>query len=170
MPKDGREVDLSGNNKNYEFRITPKDAGEQKLTAAVVRDDVKLGTADKDYTVAGRVHTTVTIEGLENAVIKEGESKDFTVKVTPNDDANLGEAFIDFGDKNSEIEYKDKNGAYQPMPEGGLPIDLSDVKEQYAFRIAPKETGKQTLTAAVKKGENELARDEKDLLGLKCPS
>ena len=169
MPKDGREVDLSGNNKNYEFRITPKDAGEQKLTAAVVRDDVKLGTADKDYTVAGRVHTTVTIEGLENAVIKEGESKDFTVKVTPNDDANLGEAFIDFGDKNSEIEYKDKNGAYQPMPEGGLPIDLSDVKEQYAFRIAPKETGKQTLTAAVKKGENELARDEKDFVGSEMP-
>ena len=169
MPKDGREVDLSGNNKNYEFRITPKDAGEQKLTAAVVRDDVKLGTADKDYTVAGRVHTTVTIEGLENAVIKEGESKDFTVKVTPNDDANLGEAFIDFGDKNSEIEYKDKNGAYQPMPEGGLPIDLGDVKEPYAFRITPKETGKQTLTAAVKQGENELARDEKDFVVSEMP-
>ena len=168
-PKDGLEVDLSGNNKNYEFRITPKDAGEQKLTAAVVRDDVKLGTADKDYTVAGRVHTTVTIEGLENAVIKEGESKDFTVKVTPNDDAKLGEAFIDFGDKNSEIEYLDDNGAYQPMPEGGLPIDLSDVKEQYAFRIAPKETGKQTLTAAVKKGENELAKDEKDFVGSEMP-
>ena len=169
MPKDGREVDLSGNNKNYEFRITPKDAGEQKLTAAVVRDDVKLGTADKDYTVAGRVHTTVTIEGLENAVIKEGESKDFTVKVTPNDDANLGEAFIDFGDKNSEIEYQDKNGAYQPMPEGGLPIDLGDVKEQYAFRITPKETGKQTLTAAVKQGENELATDEKDFVVSEMP-
>lgn len=168
-PKDGLEVDLSGNNKNYEFRITPKDAGEQKLTAAVVRDAVELGTADKDYTVAGRVHTTVTIEGLENAVIKEGESKDFTVKVTPNDDAKLGEAFIDFGDKNSEIEYKDENNEYKPMPEGGLPIDLGDVKEQYAFRITPKETGKQTLTAAVKKGENELATDEKDFVVSEMP-
>ncbi len=123
MPKDGREVDLSGNNKNYEFRITPKDAGEQKLTAAVVRDDVKLGTADKDYTVAGRVHTTVTIEGLENAVIKEGESKDFTVKVTPNDDANLGEAFIDFGDKNSEIEYQDnKTVSTSPCRKAACPL------------------------------------------------
>ena len=168
-PKDGLEVVLSGDNKNYEFRITPKDAGEQKLTAAVVRDDVKLGTADKDYTVAGRVHTTVTIEGLEDAVIKEGESKDFTVKVTPNDDAKLGEAFIDFGDKNGEIEYQDKNGEYKPMPEGGLPIDLGDVKEQYAFRIAPKETGKQTLTAAVKKDKNELARDEKDFVVSEMP-
>ena len=169
-PKDGLEVDLSGNNKNYEFRITPKDVGDQKLTAAVVRDDVELGTADKDYTVAGRVHTTVTIEGLEDAVIKEGESKDFTVKVDPKDDANLGEAFIDFGDKNGEIEYKDEeSGEYKPMPEGGLPIDLSKVKEQYTFRIAPKETGKQTLTAAVKKGENELAKDEKDFVVSEMP-
>ena len=169
MPKDGLEVDLSGDKNDYAFRITPKNAGEQTLTAAVERDDVKLGTADKDYTVAGRVHTTVTIEGLEDAVIKEGESKDFTVKVDPKDDANLGEAFIDFGDKNSEIEYQDKNGEYKPMPEGGLPIDLGDVKEQYAFRIAPKETGKQTLTAAVKQGENKLATDEKDFVVSEMP-
>ena len=169
MPKDGLEVDLSGDKNDYVFHITPKNAGEQTLTAAVVRDAVELGTDSKDFTVAGRVHTTVAIEGLENAVIKEGESKDFTVKVTPNDDAKLGKAAIDFGDKNSEIEYLDDNGAYQPMPEGGLPIDLSDVKEQYAFRIAPKETGKQTLTAAVKKGENELAKDEKDFVGSEMP-
>ena len=167
MPEGGLKIGLGDG--EHEFRITPQKAGKQTLTAAVVRDDVKLGTADKDYTVAGRVHTTVAIEGLENAVIKEGESKDFTVKVTPNDDANLGEAFIDFGDKNSEIEYQDENGEYQPMPEGGLPINLGDVKEPYAFRITPKETGKQTLTAVVKKGENELARDEKDFVVSEMP-
>ena len=169
MPKEGLEVDLSGNNKNYEFRITPKDAGNQKLTAAVERDTVKLGTADKDYTVAGRVPTTVTIEGLEDAVIKEGESKDFTVKVDPKDDAKLGEAVIDFGDKNSEIEYQDKNGEYKPMPEGGLKIGLGDGEVEYEFRITPKETGKQTLTAAVKQDENELARDEKDFVVSEMP-
>ena len=169
MPPAGREIDLASDKNDYVFHITPKNAGDQKLTAAVVRDDVKLGTADKDYTVAGRVHTTVAIEGLEDAVIKEGESKDFTVKVTPNDDANLGEAFIDFGDKNSEIEYQDKNGEYKPMPKDGLPIDLGDVKEQYAFRIAPKETGKQTLTAVVKQDKNELARDEKDFVVSEMP-
>ena len=169
MPEGGLPIDLGDVKEPYAFHITPKNAGEQTLTAAVVRDAVKLGTAEEGFTVTGRVHTAVTIEGLENAVIKEGESKDFTVKVTPNDDAKLGEAFIDFGDKNSEIEYLDDNGAYQPMPEGGLPIDLSDVKEQYAFRIAPKETGKQTLTAAVKKGENELAKDEKDFVGSEMP-
>ena len=170
MPKDGREVDLSGDKNDYAFRITPKNAGKQTLTAAVVRDAVEVGTADKDYTVAGRVHTTVTIEGLENAVIKEGESKDFTVKVDPKDDANLGKAFIDFGDKNSEIEYKDEeSGEYKPMPEGGLKIGLGDGEVEHEFRITPKETGKQTLTAAVKKGENELTRDEKDFVVSEMP-
>lgn len=165
MPNDGLPI----NKNDYAFRITPKNAGEQKLTAAVVRDAVEVGKDSKTYQVAGRVHTAVTIEGLENAVIKEGESKDFTVKVDPKDDANLGKAVIDFGDKNSEIEYQDKNGEYKPMPEGGLPIDLGDVKEPYAFRITPKETGKQTLTAAVKQGEKELARDEKDFVVSEMP-
>ena len=169
MPEGGLKIGLGDGEVEHEFHITPKNAGEQKLTAAVVRDDVKLGTAEEDYTVAGRVHTTVTIEGLENAVIKEGESKDFTVKVTPNDDANLGEAFIDFGDKNSEIEYKDKNGEYKPMPEGGLKIGLGDGEVEHEFRITPKETGKQTLTAVVKKGENELAKDKEDFVGSEMP-
>lgn len=169
MPKDGLEVDLSGDKNDYVFHITPKNAGEQTLTAAVVRDAVEVGTDSKDYTVAGRVHTTVTIEGLENAVIKEGESKDFTVKVTPNDDANLGEAFIDFGDKNGEIEYKDENGEYKPMLDNGLKINLGDGEVEREFRIAPKETGKQTLTAAVKQDKNELARDEKDFVVSEMP-
>ena len=169
MPKDGLEVDLSGDKNDYAFRITPKDAGEQKLTAAVVRDAVELGTAEENFTVADRVHTTVTIEGLEDAVIKEGESKDFTVKVDPKDDAKLGEAFIDFGNKNSEIEYKDEHGAYQPMPNGGLKIGLGNGEVEREFRITPKETGKQTLTAAVKQGEKELARDEKDFVVSEMP-
>ena len=170
MPKDGLPIDLASDKNDYVFHITPQNAGEQTLTAAVVRDDVKLGTADKDYTVAGRVHTTVTIEGLENAVIKEGESKDFTVKVDPKDDAKLGEAFIDFGNKNSEIEYKDKeSGEYKPMPEGGLKISLGDGEVEHEFRIAPKETGKQTLTAAVKQDKKELAKDEEDFVGSEMP-
>ena len=165
MPNDGLPIDKN----DYAFRITPKNAGEQTLTAAVVRDAVEVGKDSETYHVAGRVHATVTIEGLEDAVIKEGESKDFTVKVDPKDDAKLGKAAIDFGNKNSEIEYKDENNEYKPMPEGGLPIDLGDVKEQYAFRIAPKETGKQTLTAAVKQGENELTRGEKDFVVSEMP-
>ena len=168
MPPAGREIDLESGKNQYTFRITPQNAGDQKLTAAVVRDDVKLGTADKDYTVAGRVHTTVAIEGLENAVIKEDESKDFTVKVTPNDDAKLGEAFIDFGGKNGEVQYKDGDD-WKDMPADGLEIDLDDGAKDYEFRITPKETGKQTLTAAVKQDKNELARDEKDFVVSEMP-
>lgn len=166
MPNDGLPIDKN----DYAFRITPKNAGEQTLTAAVVRDAVEVGKDSETYHVAGRVHTAVTIEGLENAVIKEGESKDFTVKVDPKDDAKLGEAFIDFGNKNSEIEYKDKeSGEYKPMPEGGLKISLGDGEVEREFRIAPKETGEQTLTAAVKQDKNELARDEKDFVVSEMP-
>ena len=166
MPDGG----LASDKNDYAFRITPKNAGEQTLTAAVVRDAVEVGKDSETYHVAGRVHTTVTIEGLEDAVIKEGESKDFTVKVDPNDDAKLGEAFIDFGDKNSEIEYKDKeSGEYKPMPEGGLKISLGDGEVEREFRITPKETGKQTLTAAVKQDKKELARDEKDFVVSEMP-
>ena len=169
MPKDGLPINLASNNNDYAFRITPKNAGEQTLTAAVVRDAVELGTDRKGYHVAGRVHTTVTIEGLEDAVIKEGESKDFTVKVDPKDDANLGEAVIDFGDKNSEIEYKDENNEYKPMPEGGLKINLGNGETEHEFRITPKETGKQNLTAAVKHDKEKLAKDEKDFAVSEMP-
>lgn len=169
MPKDGLEVDLSGDKNDYVFHITPQKAGDQKLTAAVVRDAVEVGKDSETYHVAGRVHTTVAIEGLEDAVIKEGESKGFTVKVTPNDDAKLGEAFIDFGNKNSEIEYKDEHGEYKLMPENGLKINLGDGEVEREFRIAPKETGKQTLTAVVKQDKNELARDKKDFVVSEMP-
>ena len=169
MPKDGLPINLASDKNDYAFRIIPQKAGDQKLTAAVERDTVKLGTAEENFTVAGRVHTTVTIEGLENAVIKEGESKDFTVKVDPKDDAKLGEAVIDFGDKNSEIEYKDENGEYKLMPEGGLKIDLGNGETEYEFRITPKETGEQTLTAAVKQDKEKLAKDEKDFVVSEMP-
>lgn len=145
---------------------TGQDYKAESITFTM-NSDVNVSAKYRD---AATDHTTVAIEGLEDAVIKEGESKDFTVKVTPNDDANLGEAFIDFGDKNSEIEYKDKeSGEYKPMPENGLKIDLGDGETEYKFRIAPKETGKQTLTAAVKQDKNELARDEKDFVVSEMP-
>lgn len=166
MPKDGLPIDLASDKNDYVFHITPKNAGEQTLTAAVVRDDVELGTAEKGFTVAGRVHTTVTIEGLEDAVIKEGESKDFTVKVDPKDDTGKGK--IDFGGKNGEVQYKDGDD-WKDMPADGLEIDLDDGAKDYEFRITPKETGKQTLTAVVKQGENKLATDEKDFVVSEMP-
>ena len=144
---------------------TGQDYKAENITFTM-RSGVNVSATYRD---AATDHTTVAIEGLEDAVIKEGESKDFTVKVIPSDDAKLGEAFIDFGNKNSEIEYKDKNGEYKPMPEGGLKIDLGDGETEYKFRITPKETGKQTLIAAVKQDKNELAEDEKDFVVSEMP-
>ena len=162
-PKDGRQLTTSTAGTDYY---------QKKLNLTSANEDYLVGykkTEDgKEYRCLSK-KVGVTIEGLENAVIKEGESKDFTVKVTPNDDAKLGEAFIDFGNKNSEIEYKDENGEYKPMLDNGLKIDLGDGETEYKFRITPKETGKQTLTAAVKQDKNELARDEKDFVVSEMP-
>lgn len=165
------ELDIALVSKSYQFKLIPDQTGPNTLTAGVQKDGLTgaPNTDEVSFTVRDYEDGTVTIEGLENAVIKEGESKDFTVKVTPNDDAKLGEAFIDFGNKNSEIEYQDKNGEYKPMPEGGLKINLGNGETEHEFRIAPKETGKQTLTAAVKQGENELATDEKDFVVSEMP-
>ena len=166
------ELDIALVSKSYQFKLVPDQTGPNTLTAGVQKDGL-TGAPNTDkvsFTVRDYEDGTVTIEGLEDAVIKEGESKDFTVKVDPKDDANLGEAAIDFGDKNSEIEYKDEeSGEYKPMPEGGLKIGLGDGEVEKEFRITPKKTGKQTLTAAVKQDKNELARDEKDFVVSEMP-
>ena len=167
---------------NHNATVACADPGDgRQLTTATTGEypkNLNLTSANEDYLVGykktadGKEYRClskkvgVTINGLKGE-IKAEDPAEFTVTLTHENSTGTG--ILTFGDKNSEIEYKDKNGAYQPMPEGGLPIDLSDVKEQYAFRIAPKETGKQTLTAAVKKGENELARDEKDFVGSEMP-
>ena len=160
-PTDGRQLTTATTGTDYQknLNLTSADAGYL----------VGYKTADgKEYRCLSW-KVGVTIEDLENAVIKEGESKDFTVKVDPKGYANLGEAFIDFGDKNGEVEYKDDNGVYHRMPDVGLKINLGNGEVEHEFRITPKETGKQTLTAAVKKGENELARDEKDFVVSEMP-
>ena len=161
-PEDGRQLTTATTGTDYQKNLNLTSANADYLV------DYKKTEDGKEYRCLFW-KVGVTIEGLEDAVIKEGESKDFTVKVDPKGYANLGEAFIDFGDKNSEIEYKDEHGAYQPMPEGGLKIGLGDGEVEREFRITPKETGKQTLTAAVKKGENELATDEKDFVVSEMP-
>ena len=141
---------------------TGQDYKAESITFSM-SNDVNVSATYRD---AATDHTTVTIEGLENAVIKEGESKDFTVKVDPKDDTGKGK--IDFGGKNGEVQYKDGDD-WKDMPADGLEIDLDDGAKDYEFRITPKETGKQTLTAAVKQGENALAKDKKDFVVSEMP-
>ena len=150
----------------------PSDSRQlTKATAPKGQEKLNLTSANAGYLVGYKTEdgqeyrclsktVGVTIEGLENADIKEGKSKDFTVKVDPKGCANLGEAIIDFGDKNGEIEYKDKNGEYKPMPDDGLPIiNLASDNNDYAFRITPKKAGDQKLTAAVVRDAVEVGKD-----------
>lgn len=135
--------------KTLNFTLTPSETGSKTLTATL---STSGATDTATYTVSAYEHAKVTIEGLGDD-LKQGESKDFTVKVDPKDDS--GDATIDFGDKNSEIQYKDGED-WKPMPSGGLEINLSNGGKPHDFRITPKNDGSQTLTATVKQNDNEL--------------
>ena len=162
------ELDIALVSKSYQFKLIPDQTGPNTLTAGVQKDGLTgaPNTDEVSFTVRDYEDGTVDIEGLENAVIKEGESKDFTVKVDPKDDTGKGK--IDFGGKNGEVQYKDGDD-WKDMPADGLEIDLDDGAKDYEFRITPKETGKQTLTAVVKQGENKLTKDEKDFVVSEMP-
>ena len=134
------------------FTLTPSETGSKSLKAALSNGATDTAT----YTVSEYEHAKVTIDGLDTD-LKQGESKEFTVKVDPKDDS--GNATIDFGDKNSEIQYKDGED-WKSMPSDGLKIDLNNGKKPYDFRITPKNDGSQTLTATVKQNDNELGKVE----------
>mgnify|MGYP001629251368 FL=1 len=135
------------------FTLTPSETGSKSLTATL---STSGATDTATYTVSEYEHAKVTIDGL-GTDLKQGESKDFTVKVDPKDDS--GNAIIDFGDKNSEIQYKDGED-WKPMPPDGLKINLNNGEKPYDFRITPKNDGSQTLTATVKQNDNELGEVE----------
>lgn len=150
----GVTVALTKNqSKTLNFTLTPSETGSKSLTATL---STSGATDTATYTVSEYEHAKVTIDGL-GTDLKQGESKDFTVKVDPKDDS--GNAIIDFGDKNSEIQYKDGED-WKSMPSGGLKINLSNGEKPYDFRITPKNDGSQTLTATVKQNDNKLDKVE----------
>ena len=152
--------DLTGK----QFRVVPDtDAVTAQKTLTVKLMDASgnaiAGASDsKTFDVTAREHAKVTIDGLDTD-LKQGESKSFTVTVDPKDDR--GDATIDFGNKNSEIQYKDGED-WKSMPSDGLKIDLNNGKKPYDFRITPKNDGEnQKLTATVKKENTKLGEAEK---------
>ena len=155
------DVDYSGLT-GKKFRVVPAaDAANGTVTVTVIAkkaDGTEAAKNNANFTVTAREHAKVTIDGLDTD-LKQGESKDFTVKVDPKDDS--GDATIDFGDKNSEIQYKDGED-WKSMPSDGLKIDLNNGKKPYDFRITPKNDGEnQKLTATVKKENTKLGEAEK---------
>lgn len=151
----GVTVTLTNQPAPLTFTLTPDAEGAGKTLTATLNNGA-MDTAT--YTVSEYEHAKVTIDGLDTD-LKQGESKDFTVKVDPKDDS--GNATIDFGNKNSEIQYKDGED-WKSMPSDGLKIDLNNGKKPYDFRITPKNDGEnQKLTATVKKENTKLGEAEK---------
>lgn len=151
----GVTVTLTNQPAPLTFTLTPDAEGAGKTLTATLNNGA-MDTAT--YTVSEYEHAKVTIDGLDTD-LKQGESKNFTVTVDPKDDS--GDATIDFGDKNSEIQYKDGED-WKSMPSGGLKIGLSNGEKPYDFRITPKNDGEnQKLTATVKKDNTKLGEAEK---------
>lgn len=165
-----RQIDVA---QNYTGEVTiecadPSDGRQlTKATKTDYQEKLNLTSANAGYLVGykktadGQEYRClsktvgVTISGLKGE-IKAEESAEFTVTL----DHEGSTGILTFGDKNSEIEYKDEHGAYQPMPEGGLPIiKLASNNNDYAFRITPQNAGDQKLTAAVVRDAVEVGKD-----------
>lgn len=102
-------------------------------------------------------HATATIEGFDTTV-QQGESKEFTVKVNPNDDTD--DAVLDFGKDNANIEYKDGD-IWKQVPDDGQLIDLNEGEKDYQFRlISVSDASSQTLRVSIRRPNNELGGDD----------
>ena len=143
------------------FRVVPKaDAatGDMTLTAKLVDTDgneITGATASTTFAVTARKPAEVTITGLDNTTVKAGEAKEFTVNVTPNDDANTGaKATITVSGANADavekIQYKDGE-TWKDVPGEGLSIDEINNTEFKLITKADANDGDVTITVTANK-------------------
>ena len=103
-------------------------------------------------------HATAVISGFDGTPIQQGEPKEFTVTVDPHDDT--GNAVLDFGKDNANIEYWDGSD-WTPIPANGLSINLNDGKKDYQFRLVCVSDGSsQTLRVSIRVPSSELGGDD----------
>lgn len=157
--------------RNMSFRIAvPKNADDATVTlTAVVKDangnEIEDGGDSKTFTVNKYVNAKVTITGLDNTTAKAGEAKEFTVSVTPNDDANTGaKATITVSGANAgaveKIQYKD-GATWKDVPDEGLSIDAINNTEFKLITKADANDGDVTITVTAKKADGtEVARKD----------
>lgn len=143
------------------FRVAvPKNANDATVTlTAVVKDakghEIEDGGDSKTFKVNKYVNAKVTITGLDNTTVKAGEAKDFTVSVTPNDDANTGaKATITVSGANAvaveKIQYKDGE-TWKDVPGEGLSIDAINNTEFKLITKADANDGDVTITVTANK-------------------
>lgn len=147
--------------RNMSFRVAvPKNADNATVTlTAVVKDasdnEIEDGGDSKTFTVNKYVNAEVTITDLDHTTVKAGEAKDFTVSVTPNDDANTGaKATITVSGANADavekIQYKDGE-TWKDVPDEGLSIDEINNTEFKLITKAGANDGDVTITVTAKK-------------------
>lgn len=165
----GEWLDLTSNELNIDdltgkqFRVVPDAdaATAQKTLTVKLMDasgndiDIAGATASTTFAVTARKPAEVTITGLDNTTVKAGEAKDFTVSVTPNDDANTGaKATITVSGANAaaveKIQYKD-GGTWKDVPGEGLSIDAINNTEFKLITKADANDGDVTITVTAKK-------------------
>ena len=143
------------------FRVAvPKNANDATVTlTAVVKDAsgnvIEDGGDSKTFKVNKYVNAEVAIDGLDHTTVKAGEAKDFTVSVTPNDDANTGaKATITVSGANADavekIQYKDGE-TWKDVPGEGLSIDEINNTEFKLITKADANDGDVTITVTAKK-------------------
>lgn len=152
------------------FRVAvPKNANGATVTlTAVVKDasgnEIEDGGDSKTFKVNKYVNAKVTITDLDNTTVKAGEAKEFTVSVTPNDDANTGaKATITVSGANADavekIQYKDGE-TWKDVPGEGLSIDAINNTEFKLITKADANDGAVTITVTAKKA-NDTEIDKK---------
>ena len=145
------------------FRVAvPKNADDATVTlTAVVKDasgnKIEDGGDSKTFKVNKYVNAEVAITDLDNTTVKAGEAQDFTVSVTPNDDANTGaKATITVSGANADavekIQYKDGE-TWKDVPGEGLSIDEINNTEFKLITKADANDGDVTITVTAKKAD-----------------
>lgn len=165
----GEWLDLTSNELNIDdltgkqFRVVPDAdaATAQKTLTVKLMDasgndiDIAGATASTTFAVTARKPAEVTIDGLDGTTVKAGEAKEFTVSVTPNDDANTGaKATITVSGANAvaveKIQYKD-GGTWKDVPGEGLSIDKINNTEFKLITKADANDGDVTITVTANK-------------------
>ena len=172
-------LDLTSNELNIDdltgkqFRVVPDAdaATAQKTLTVKLMDasgndiDIAGATASTVFAVTARKPAEVTINGLDNTTVKAGEAQEFTVSVTPNDDANTGaKATITVSGANAnaveKIQYKDGE-TWKDVPGEGLSIDKINNTEFKLITKADANDGDVTITVTAKKADGtEAARKD----------
>ena len=152
------------------FRVAvPKNADDATVTlTAIVNDakgnEIEDGGDSKTFKVNKYVNAKVTITDLDGTTVKAGEAQNFTVNVTPNDDANTGaKATITVSGANAnaveKIQYKDGE-TWKDVPDEGLSIDEINNTEFKLITKADANDGAVTITVTAKKA-NDTEIDKK---------